>query len=41
MDARSELVHSLLPVVITGTLGAPASALRLIEGVAESLAFDC
>jgi len=38
MDTSSELVHSLLPIFITVTLGASATALGLIEGVAESLA---
>jgi MFS family permease len=36
MDVSSELIHSLLPVFIVGTLGAGALALGLIEGVAEA-----
>lgn len=38
MDTSSELVHSLLPVFITVTLGASATALGVLEGIAESLA---
>lgn len=38
MDTSSELIHSLLPIFITVTLGASATTLGLIEGVAESLA---
>ena len=38
MDASSELVHSLLPVYLVGTLGASAFAVGLIEGTAEALA---
>lgn len=38
MDTSSELIHSLLPIFITVTLGASATALGLIEGVAESMA---
>jgi MFS family permease len=38
MDVSSELIHSLLPVFIVGTLGAGAVALGLIEGVAEATA---
>ncbi|MCA1714936.1 MAG: MFS transporter, partial [Gammaproteobacteria bacterium] len=38
MDASSELVHSLLPVYLVGTLGASAFALGMIEGTAEALA---
>lgn len=37
-DAASELLYPVLPLFITGTLGAPASALGLIEGVAEGTA---
>lgn len=36
MDTSSELVHGLLPVFLTMTLGASAMAVGLIEGVAES-----
>jgi len=38
MDASSELVHSLLPVYLVGTLGASAFAVGIIEGTAEALA---
>ncbi len=38
MDASSELVHSLLPVFLVGTLGASAAEVGLIEGVAEATA---
>lgn len=38
MDTSSELVHSLLPVFLVGTLGASAAAVGLIEGVAEATA---
>ncbi len=38
MDLSSELVHSLLPVYLAGTLGASALVIGLIEGVAEALA---
>ncbi|MCY7354877.1 MAG: MFS transporter [Lysobacter sp.] len=38
MDASSELVHSLLPVYLAGTLGASAFAIGMIEGTAEALA---
>jgi MFS family permease len=38
MDTSSELVHSLLPVFLTGTLGASVAAVGLIEGVAEATA---
>lgn len=37
MDLSSEIVHSLLPIFIVGTLGAGALALGLIEGAAEGL----
>src|SRR5437763_17010264 len=35
MDASSELIHSLLPVFLVGTLGASPALLGLIEGVGE------
>lgn len=38
MDVSSELIHSLLPVFLVGTLGASATMLGFIEGAAESLA---
>lgn len=37
-DAASELIYPLLPLFVTVTLGAPPSALGLIEGVAEGTA---
>jgi len=37
-DAGHEIPTSLLPSLLTSTLGAPASALGLIEGVADGLA---
>lgn len=38
MDVSSEMIHALLPIYITTTLGAGAFALGLIEGVAEATA---
>ncbi len=38
MDMSSELVHSLLPVFLVGTLGVSVAAVGLIEGIAESTA---
>jgi MFS family permease len=38
MDVSSEMVHSLLPLFMVGTLGASAFTVGLIEGVAESTA---
>ncbi|MEZ5728453.1 MAG: MFS transporter [Burkholderiaceae bacterium] len=38
MDVSSEMIHSLLPAFMVGTLGASALAVGLIEGVAESIA---
>ncbi len=38
MDISSEMIHSLLPMFMVGTLGASALAVGLIEGVAESTA---
>lgn len=38
MDISSEMIHSLLPMFLVGTLGANAFAVGLIEGVAESTA---
>jgi MFS family permease len=37
-DAASELLYPVLPLFVTGVLGAPPSALGLIEGVAEGTA---
>jgi MFS family permease len=37
-DAASELIYPVLPLFLTGTLGAPASVVGLIEGVAEGTA---
>src|SRR4051795_7909678 len=37
-DAASELLYPIFPLFITSTLGAPASVLGLIEGVAEGTA---
>lgn len=37
-DFSSEMIYPLLPVFLTGVLGAGAAALGLIEGVAESTA---
>ncbi|MGE4367175.1 MFS transporter [Thermomonas sp.] len=36
-DVGSEMVHSLLPVLLAGSLGASALTIGLIEGAAESL----
>lgn len=38
MDVSSEMIHSLLPAFLVGTLGASATTLGFIEGAAESLA---
>ena len=38
MDISSEMIHSLLPLFLVGTLGASALTVGLIEGVAESTA---
>ncbi|MEZ5500070.1 MAG: MFS transporter [Steroidobacteraceae bacterium] len=38
MDVSSELIHSLLPVYLTVTLGASLVSVGLIEGAAESVA---
>lgn len=38
MDISSEMVHSLLPMFMMGTLGASAVMVGLIEGLAESTA---
>ncbi len=38
MDTSSELIHSLLPVFLVGTLGASASFVGLVEGLGEATA---
>ena len=38
MDVSSEMVHSLMPAFLVGTLGASVSLLGLIEGIAEATA---
>ena len=38
MDISSEMIHSLLPIFLVGTLGASVVTLGLIEGVAEATA---
>ncbi len=38
MDMSSEMIHSLLPIFLVGTLGVSAFALGMIEGVAEATA---
>ena len=38
MDIASEMVHSLLPLFLVGTLGVSVAVLGLIEGIAESTA---
>lgn len=38
MDISSEMIHSLLPMFLTGVLGVSALTLGLIEGLAESTA---
>lgn len=38
MDISSEMIHSLLPLFMVGTLGASTIAVGLIEGLAESIA---
>jgi MFS family permease len=38
MDISSEMIHSLLPLFMVGTLGASALTVGLIEGLAESTA---
>jgi MFS family permease len=37
-DAASEMLYPVFPLFVTGTLGAPASILGLIEGIAEGTA---
>lgn len=38
MDISSEMIHGLLPLFLTGTLGASALVLGLIEGFSEAVA---
>jgi MFS family permease len=38
MDISSEMIHSLLPLFLTGTLGVSVAFVGLIDGVAESTA---
>ncbi|MCB2018645.1 MAG: MFS transporter, partial [Hydrogenophaga sp.] len=38
MDVSSEMIHSLLPLFLVGTLGASALVVGVIEGLAESTA---
>jgi len=38
MDMSSELIHSLLPLFLVGSLGVTAATLGLIEGAAEAIA---
>ena len=38
MDVSSEMIHAVLPLFVMGTLGASATLLGLIEGVAEATA---
>lgn len=38
MDISSEIVHALLPLFLTGTLGASVAMVGLIDGVAEAAA---
>ena len=38
MDVSSEMVHSLLPLFMVGTLGVSVLAVGVIEGIAESTA---
>ncbi|HET8697536.1 MAG TPA: MFS transporter [Gammaproteobacteria bacterium] len=38
MDVSSEMIHSLLPVFLTGVLGASVTAVGFLEGMAEATA---
>lgn len=38
MDISSEMIHALLPLFLTGTLGASVAMVGLIEGIGESTA---
>ena len=37
-DVSSEMVYPLVPLFLSGTLGAPASVVGMIEGFAEATA---
>jgi MFS family permease len=41
MDISSEMIHSLLPLFLVGTLGVSVLAVGIIEGLAESTALIC
>jgi MFS family permease len=41
MDVSSEMIHSLLPLFLAGTLGIGVLTIGIIEGVAESTALIC
>ena len=41
MDVSSEMIHSLLPLFLVGTLGVSVLVVGLIEGLAESTALIC
>ncbi len=38
MDLSSEIIHALLPLFLTGTLGASVAIAGMIDGVAEATA---
>src|SRR5437588_7044543 len=38
MDTSSEMIHSLLPVFLVSVLGAGATSVGIIEGIAEATA---
>lgn len=38
MDISSEMIHSLLPVFMSAVLGASATTIGMIKGIAESTA---
>ncbi len=38
MDVSSEMVHSLLPLFLVGSLGVGVGVVGLVEGIAESTA---
>ena len=41
MDMSSEMIHSILPIFLTTTLGASAAMVGLIDGIAEATAAIC